>query len=426
MYDSTQSFTDLPGNGAIRTRLGVNGTYSYAANHGRTTFGVRNSRLGFRLKGPETENIKSSALAEMDFLGNQPLGAPNPVGTPAVTEAAFFNNPTFRVRHFMLKMETPIVDLMAGQYWELFGWQSYFHPNTVELQGVPGQIYSRTPQLRLSKIIKTDAVNVEVAIAAFRPPQRDSAVPDGQAGVRVLDQSLQGAAHRRRYRHCGRPRWNRHLGRSAPLQVVPEFAAAPTSTRDITSWGISADLLLPILPAQTVNDGNALTLTASYVYGQSIADLYTGLTGGATFPPLPANAMGAAQTYPQDVDNGLVAFTPDGVLHAIRWWSTIVGLQYYFPTPIRMWVTANYSHMTSPNIDVFASAANGVPATTPTRRRGGATPLQQVGLVRRLLTSSTPPARFASRVDYAYFRQTYLDGTKATNNRVGFSAWYLF
>ena len=101
---------------------------------------MRNSRIGFRLKGPETENIKSSALAEMDFLGNQPLGAPNPLGTPAVTEAAFFNNPTFRVRHYMLKMETPIVDLMAGQYWELFGWQSYFHPNTVELQGVPGQI----------------------------------------------------------------------------------------------------------------------------------------------------------------------------------------------------------------------------------------------------------------------------------------------
>ncbi len=32
--------------------------------------------------------------------------------------------------------------------------------------------------------------------------------------------------------------------------------------------------------------------------------------------------------------------------------------------------------------------------------------------------------RFA--VDYAYFRQKYLDGVKSTNNRVGLSAWYLF
>jgi len=163
--------------------------YRWMAHHGRTQFGVRNSRIGFRFKGPETANIKSSALAEMDFLGNQPQGQPLPVapaGSPAVSEAAYFNNPAFRVRHFMLKMETPIVDLLAGQYWELFGWQSYFHPNTVELQGVPGQIYSRTPQLRISKLVKTDAVNVEAAIAALRPLQRNSEIPDAQAGIRVL------------------------------------------------------------------------------------------------------------------------------------------------------------------------------------------------------------------------------------------------
>ena len=199
---------------------------------------------------------------------------------------------------------------------------------------------------------------------------------------------------------------------------------SPNSTRDITSWGISADLLLPILPAETVNDGNALTLTASYVYGQSIADLYTGLTGGATFPALPPNAMGAAQTYPQDVDNGLVAFTPDGVLHAIRWWSTIVGLQYYFPTPIRMWVTVNYSHM--------YVAQHRRPGAGGERRAGGnAGGGQENSLFNKsdwfegcYFVDATGAIRFA--VDYAYFRQTYLDGTKATNNRVGFSAWYLF
>ncbi len=426
MYDSTQSFTDLPGNGAV-AHSGINGAYSYPANHGRTTFGVRNSRLGFKLKGPETENIKSSALAEMDFLGNQPLGAPNPIGTPAVTEAAFFNNPTFRVRHFMLKMETPIVDVMAGQYWELFGWQSYFHPNTVVLQGVPGQIYSRTPQLRLSKIIKSDAVNVEVAVAALRPPERDSAVPDGQAGVRLLINHFKalhtagGTGTAVDPAAIGISGVGRHF-------KVPEFSSSPTSTRSITSWGISADALIPIIPAATVNDGNALTLNASYVYGQSIADLYTGLTGGASFAPLPNNAMGQAQVYPQNVDNGLVAYTPDGVLHAIRWWSTIVGLQYYFPTPIRMWVTANYSHMTSPNIDALASAANGVPAT-------GTAPNSVAGRSNSLFNKSdwfegcyfvdaTGSIRFA--VDYALYKQTYLDGTKATNNRVGFSAWYIF
>ncbi len=134
--------------------------------------------------------------------------------------------------------------------------------------------------------------------------------------------------------------------------------------------------------------------------------------------------MGAAQTYPQDVDNGLVAFTPDGVLHAIRWWSTIVGLQYYLPTPLRMWVTANYSHMKSPNIDVFARYGE--------RRARRAT---WPGLKNALFNTSdwfegcyfvdaTGSIRFA--VDYAYFHQKYLDGTTGTNHRVGFSAWYIF
>ncbi len=394
MYDSTQSFTDLPGNGAIlHDGPAPNHAYSYGAHHGRTQFGVRNSRIGFRFKGPETQDIKSSALAEMDFLGNQPLGQPNPVGTPPVTEAQFFNNPTFRVRHFMLKLETPVIDMMFGQYWELFGWQSYFHPNTVQLQGVPGQIYSRTPQLRLSKLIKTDAVNVEVAIAALRPPQRDSSVPDGQAGIRLLINHFKGLHTAGGTGTAVDPAGIGISGARRSFKV-PNFAQTTTSTRDITSWGISADLLLPLLPAKTVNDGNALTLNASYVYGQSIADLYTGLTGGATFPALPAPAMGVVPpVYPQDVDNGLVAFTPDGVLHAIRWWSTIVGLQYYLPTPLRMWVTANYSHMKSPNIDVLAQASNGCRRT---RWRGGATASSTPRIGSRAVTSLTPPARFAS------------------------------
>jgi len=420
IYDSTQSFNDLPGNGNIVHDTPT--TTRFGAHNGRTQFGVRNSRLGFRFKGPETENIKSSAQAEMDFIGNQPLGQPNPVGTPPVTEAAFFNNPTFRVRHFMLKMETPVVDLLAGQYWELFGWQSYFHPNTVQLQGVPGQIYSRTPQLRLSKVIKTDAVNIEVAIAALRPPQRDSAIPDGQAGIRLLINHLKalhtagGTGTAVDPAGIGISGVGRHFR-------IPEFAATPKTTRDINSFGISADLLMPIVPAQTVNDGNALTLNASFVYGQSIADLYTGLTGGLTFPALPAPAMGPTPTYPQDVDNGLVAFTPDGVLHALRWWSIIAGLQYYFPTPMRMWVTANYSHMKSPNIDVFADTANGVSLAA------------QPGLKNALWNQSdwfegcyfidaTGAIRFAA--DYSYYRQKYLDGITATNQSVRFSAWYIF
>ena len=137
IYDSTQSLNDLAGNAPI-ARSGT-----FAENHGRMTFGVRNSRFGFKLTGPELGRIKTSGIAEMDFLGNQPQSSPAPGGTPAVSESSYFTSPTLRIRHFALKLETPIVDVLAGQYWQLFGWQSLFHPNSVEYQGVPGELYSR-------------------------------------------------------------------------------------------------------------------------------------------------------------------------------------------------------------------------------------------------------------------------------------------
>ena len=86
-----------------------------------------------------------------------------------------------------------MVDFLAGQYWTLYGWGPQYQPNTVEIQGVPGEIYSRTPQLRISKTLKADPVTLELAVAATRPVQRDSSTPDGQAGIRFSVDSWTGA-----------------------------------------------------------------------------------------------------------------------------------------------------------------------------------------------------------------------------------------
>ena len=168
IFDSTQSFNDLAGNAAILhtpapTTTTPNPTAAYGAEHGRTTFSARNSRLGFKLKGPETDTIKTSGIVECDFLGNQPQGSPgSPAGIARRLRGVVLHQPD--VPHAPLLRSSwrrRIIDVLAGQYWQLFGWQSMFHPNTVEMQGVPGQIYSRSPQFRLSHDFKTDAVNVE-------------------------------------------------------------------------------------------------------------------------------------------------------------------------------------------------------------------------------------------------------------------------
>jgi hypothetical protein len=397
IHDSTQSFQEPAGNGAVQ-RDG-----SFGSEHGRTMFGIRNSRIGFKINSPDYDGVKASGIVEMDFTGNQPS---NP---PATTEAAFFNNSAFRVRHMAMKLETPVVDLLFGQYWELFGWQSYFHPNTVQIQGVPGEIFSRTPQARVSKTIKTEPVNVDIAIAASRPPQRDAELPDGQAGLRLMVNGWKGL---HTAGSTGTSVDALALGVSGAVRrfVLPALAAAPASTKAKTGWGVSIDALLPIIPASMENRANALTFTGSFVTGTGISDLYAGLTGGLPSPSYPAPAMGAAIAAP--VDPGLVEFDAGGGLHTIDWTSYILGLQYYLPPAGKIWVAANYSHMKSGNID--SAWAN----TTARVFK------QSEWFDGNLFWDATPAARFG--VEYAHYRQTYGDGVEGTNHRVQFSSFYLF
>ena len=422
IWDSTQSFNDLAGNAVILhtpapTMTTMNPTVPYGVDHGRTMFGARNSRLGFKLKGPDSDMIKTSAVVEADFLGNQPQGSPLPAaqagttGVSTVSEGSFFTSPAFRMRHYYFKMETPIVDVLAGQYWVLFGWQSMFHPSTVEIQGVPGQIYSRTPQLRLSKTIKTDAINVDIAVAADRPAQRNSQIPDGIAAIKL---ALNGWKGMHTMGSAGSQIDAAQIGFSTIGRYfsVPNFATSPTKAITINGYGYSVDALIPIIPATDAkHPDNALTFTGSFVYGQAIADLYTGLSGGASFAGLAPNAAGMAQNYPQDVDNGLVAYTSDGVLHAIRWESYILGLQYYLPTPNKIFITANYSHMHSSDISALGATSTKLFDTS-------------YWADGNLFVDANAAVRFG--LEYAYFHQSFLDGSTGKNNRIQFSAFYIF
>jgi hypothetical protein len=397
IFDTTQSFNDSAGNNAVAR----NGTY--LNQNARFMFGARNSRIGLRLRAPEWHHMRASAMLEMDFLGNQP---------PTVTEAQFWTNPTFRFRHMNLKIETPIVDILIGQYWQLFGWQSTYHPNTVEIQGVPGQLYSRTPQIRLSHSFKTKPVVVEIAAAIMRPPQRDSGYPEGQAGVRVAF-----------------PVWNGYYTTGAtgstvqPLSLavtgdlrrfaLPEFSANPGKSIDsIVGLGIAVDALVPIIPATKEHRRNALSLNGEYAWTQGAADLYTGLTGGVTFPALP-NLMPAnpAPVYLQNVDNGLAVIDPDNTVHLIVWQSFLIGIQYYWPVlDGRIFISGNYSHIGSNNSQLHG-AANRVFTDEDwfdVNLFGDVTPAVRIGL------------------EYAYFRDKYADGNVPVNNRVQLSAFYIF
>jgi hypothetical protein len=353
----------------------------------------------------------------MDFFGNQPQGSPSPAGSPAVSESAYFANPTFRIRHMALKLETPYVDILAGQYWQLFGWQSTFHPSSVDIQGLPGQVYSRAPQLRLSHTFKTDAVNVEVAVAASRPVQRDSGLPDGQAGLRLIINDWKGMHTAGGTGTSVDPASIGVSGLARRFRLPMFSPAVPADqTQTINGYGLSLDAFLPVIPATATNWDNALTVTGSFARGQAIADQFTGLTGGLSLVA-PAAPSGGTSNFPSDIDNGLVIFTSDGQMHAVRWQAAIVGVQYYLPTtPFRMWVAANYSHMNSSDI------ANIAETTGPNTKSKLWNKSDFVD--GNLFVDATQSIRFG--LEYAWFRQTYLDGVKGTNHRVQLSSFYLF
>lgn len=146
MEDSTQSFSDVAGSGQV-ARPGT-----YAGGNPRSQFSVRNTRIGFRFRAPEYHRMRATAQIETDFLGDWA----NPTYTGATgqpSENQFFTNPALRVRHAFLKVENPVVDVLFGQTWDVFGGGGVYHPNSVQIQGIPGEIYARTPQLRLSKTV---------------------------------------------------------------------------------------------------------------------------------------------------------------------------------------------------------------------------------------------------------------------------------
>lgn len=413
IYDTTRSFNDAAG-GTPVARAG-----SQAGQNGRFTMGVRNSRIGIRMAAPELSGgIRTTGMLEMDFLGTQlPVGnGPYPAPTAASTayfgtEGAFFTNPTFRVRHANIKVETPVVDVLAGQYWQLFGWQSNYHPNTVEIQGVPGELYARTPQLRVSKTIKVSPVTIEVAVAATRPVQRDSAMPDGQGGLRFALDSWTGV---QTVGATGTQISPLSIGVSGLLRhvAVDNYAAKPTYTNDLGMSAFAFDAFVPVIPGTKRKKDNSLSLSGELATGYGFADMYTGFTGAVSFPALP-NTAGAATppTYAPDIDNGIVTYDGGGKLHAIQWTSYLVGLQYYLPeVDGKVWLSGNYSHISSSNVHFYG---------TPT----SALMLEDWFDV-NFFVAPTPALRIG--VEYANFNSKYVDSQRAINHRGQLSGFFVF
>jgi len=403
--DSTQSLQEIAGNSAIAHTVAPTMAVPmpptpYGANHSRLTFSPRNSRFGVKLKGPDSPDFKTSAVMEMDFLGNQPTG---------ISDSALLTNPAFRIRHMFLKLETPYLHILAGQTWNLFGWGASYFPNTVQIFGLPGQIFNRTPTFRLTAPIKTDAVTVEIAAGASRGVQRDGGWPDLVGGLRLLVNNWKGV---HTANSTGTSIDAAGIGVSGIYRRMNVNAFPDNANKSDVSkhgQGLSVDLMIPIIPVTGTDKGNGLTLTGSFVVGSGIGDLYTGLTGG-TGVGNPGRVNGMDAAYAPNIDGGVVVYDAGYNLHTIDWASGMVGLQYYIPCGCG-WISANYSHLQSKNLkDLFPGKATVFD--------------KQDWADGNLFWDVNAAMRVGFEVSWT--QQKYLDGAKGHDWREQLGLWYIF
>ncbi|MBL8635305.1 MAG: hypothetical protein JNM40_18915 [Myxococcales bacterium] len=398
MYFSTQSFNDYAGN------LQVARPDTFAGQHGRTEFTARDSRIGFRIEAPELSWLRASALLEMDFLG--PTGA---IGS-SITEASFFNNPNLRVRHAYFKMETPVVDILFGHTWHLFGFQPSFVPADVQWSGVVGSLFSRTMQLRISKTVKTKPVTLEFAVSANRPPQRDSMVPEFEAGARLAFNNWKGV---HTLYVTATTTMAAQIAVSADLRrfTLPQFSASPQDTNSKTGLGIAVDAFLPIIPGTKDKRSNSLSLVGEFVSGQGINDLYVGLVGGVNNPPLPTQSGMTAPAFVPGDDPGLAVYDKNGELRLPHWMTFIVGLEYYPPRiGNHLGLFANFAKTQLLDCDLYVNPAK--VRDTETLYNAG------------LFVDITQAIRVGA--DWAYFDDLYADGVHATTHAVQGVGFFFF
>jgi hypothetical protein len=328
IYDTTRSYGDTIGSGLVAREDTYEGTV------GRFQASTRSTRFGIAADAKTIGGVTPSAVIEADFAGDQPTS--NTGGS----ERSYYDSPSLRLRHGYLNLENDYLNVLIGQTDDVFGWQN-----------TPSSTFRHT-QFRLSQsFLASSPVGIDVAVAALRPAQRDSRIPDGQAGLRITGNRWRGI-----YARDGVPSLRKlSLGVSGVARQfdVDAFTPPPTQTSNkVVGWGLSVDAMVPVIPAKDEYDrSNSLTIAGSYVTGTGIGDLMR-VDGGAKFTPLPNPARASPPPeYEPNVDEGLVSFDRLGVLNTIDWEGFRVDAQYYLPPNGRVRLAAIYSQAYSKNMD---------------------------------------------------------------------------
>ena len=399
IHDSQRAVNDSYGGHPI---LNLNGTVP--GDNGRTTFSSRGTRLGLRFAAPEVGGVRVRGNFEMDFVGNSPF---NPSTRPPTgTEANFFDNPTPRIRHALMQVDSDYVTFWIGQTWNLMAFEAAFLPTSVQPQGLPGQLFGRNPQIRLSHIFDAKVFSVEVVAAALRPPQMDSEVPDLQGGIKFNLAGWTGVQSIGSTSTTISPASVAVTGawRTFKLATPAAVSGANTkSTSSVTGTAIAVDAFVPVLPAKE-RGGLAISVLGEATTGSGYSDLFAGLTGGAGVGQ-PTGVSAATYGPFQDIDPGMAGWDTSGILRTVSWRTLLLDAQISYGKVI---LAGNYSNVYSDNVQLFT----------------GANWYQQTWWDANVIVDPWPGVRFG--LEYARTLQRKVGGPLANNSRLFFAGFFLF
>jgi hypothetical protein len=250
----------------------------------------------------------------------------------------------------------------------------------------------------------------------MRPTQRDSSIPDGQAGIRLAVNGWKAIQTSGGTGTAANPlsiAVTGHLMHVAVPQVTTTAAPLGNNTGDAGS--IAIDAFIPIIPATAAKQENSLALLAEFTTGFGNALLYTSATGGLAnngLVALPPNALGVAQTFQGDIDPGVLTLDANGGIHFINWSTIRGGLEYHLPfADGKLWLSGNYAHVWSTN------STDWVAKTSSVRKWLDWWDVNVFG-------DLTPAIRLG--VEYAQYRDLYGDGVSAIDRHLVGAAWFIF
>jgi len=386
--DSTQGLTEETDNPTISK------TGTWAGDHHQTIMSVRNSRLGFDVTMPKTENgLETEGIFEFDMLGQG----------SGTAQRDIYNNPSVRIRHAYVNITDGQWNAKIGQTWSLLGWQPYYFPSEADVQPNVGQLYRRFSQIRgtnTQQMIGGDWT-LETAIDAARPPELQSGLTEEQAGIRLASTKYKAASG---------------LGSSTPLVGLSLGASAAyipirTDAGNANGSVVAFDALVPIIPSSDGKSAsNTLGLTAEYSNGRGDGGLeVAGATGGLAAFTDKTGGVGA-------LDSGMASASALGNLDLIHLQTWRSNLTYIWPG----------SHWANSVGYADTDVLNASDYTTAAIVTAGSQILRYQYYYGNVMYMPLTWLRFA--LEWAQYKDTYNTavGTYARDNRIQFTTYLTF